>query len=56
MLTNWTPDSWRGFPIVQVPEYPDQHQLAGLFEPQIDLPAQDEVFHLEKEIELAFSA
>ena len=28
MLTNWTPDSWRGFPIVQVPEYDDVAKLA----------------------------
>ena len=24
---NWTPDSWRSFPIKQVPEYPDQSVL-----------------------------
>ena len=27
MLTNWTPDSWRSFPIVQVPDYEDQAKL-----------------------------
>ena len=30
MLTNWTPDSWRGFPIVQVPEYDDKAKLANV--------------------------
>ncbi|MEO1718584.1 MAG: 3-deoxy-7-phosphoheptulonate synthase, partial [Planctomycetota bacterium] len=24
----WSPDSWRGLPIVQVPEYPDAAKLA----------------------------
>ena len=24
---NWQPDSWRTFPILQVPEYPDQGVL-----------------------------
>jgi 3-deoxy-7-phosphoheptulonate synthase len=28
MLTNWTPDSWRKFPIVQVPDYADKDKLA----------------------------
>ena len=28
MLTNWTPDSWRSFPVVQVPVYDDQAKLA----------------------------
>jgi 3-deoxy-7-phosphoheptulonate synthase len=28
MLTNWTPDSWRKFPVVQVPEYADASKLA----------------------------
>jgi len=28
MLTNWTPDSWRKFPVVQVPDYPDAQKLA----------------------------
>ena len=27
MLTNWTPDSWRKFPVVQVPDYPDAQKL-----------------------------
>ena len=28
MLTNWTPDSWRKFPVVQVPDYADKDKLA----------------------------
>jgi 3-deoxy-7-phosphoheptulonate synthase len=28
MLTNWTPDSWRKFPVVQVPDYADAGKLA----------------------------
>jgi len=28
MAAKWTPDSWRGRPIVQVPEYPDPELLA----------------------------
>ena len=28
MPERWTPESWRGKPIVQVPEYPDQQALA----------------------------
>jgi 3-deoxy-7-phosphoheptulonate synthase len=28
MLTNWTPDSWRKFPVVQVPDYADGQKLA----------------------------
>ena len=24
---SWTPSSWRDYPIIQVPEYPDQAQL-----------------------------
>jgi 3-deoxy-7-phosphoheptulonate synthase len=27
MLTNWTPDSWRKFPVVQVPDYADAQKL-----------------------------
>jgi 3-deoxy-7-phosphoheptulonate synthase len=27
MAARWNPDSWRSKPIVQVPEYPDQHAL-----------------------------
>ncbi len=27
MATPWTPDSWRGFPILQVPDYPDPGRL-----------------------------
>ena len=27
MLTNWTPDSWRKFPVVQVPDYTDAQKL-----------------------------
>ena len=28
MKTDWTPASWRGFPVVQVPDYPDLEKLA----------------------------
>ncbi|HUQ36459.1 MAG TPA: 3-deoxy-7-phosphoheptulonate synthase class II [Aestuariivirga sp.] len=28
MLTNWTPDSWRKFPVVQVPDFADAQKLA----------------------------
>ena len=28
MAGKWTPESWRGRPIVQVPEYPDAEALA----------------------------
>ena len=28
MLTNWTPESWRSFPAVQMPEYDDKAKLA----------------------------
>ena len=27
MATNWTPDSWRHFPVVQVPDYDDKAKL-----------------------------
>ena len=27
MTAKWTPDSWRGKPIQQVPDYPDQEAL-----------------------------
>lgn len=27
MSNEWTPNSWRGKPILQVPEYPDQDKL-----------------------------
>jgi len=27
MVTEWTPDSWRGRPILQQPEYPDAAAL-----------------------------
>ncbi|MDF2373546.1 MAG: 3-deoxy-7-phosphoheptulonate synthase class II [Rhizobiaceae bacterium] len=30
MAQNWTPDSWRSKPILQVPEYPDQKALADV--------------------------
>ena len=30
MAQNWTPDSWRGKPILQVPEYPDASRLAAV--------------------------
>jgi len=30
MATTWSPDSWRGFPIRQVPEYPDQQKLKSV--------------------------
>ncbi len=28
MSERWTPDSWRGKPIMQVPDYPDRQVLA----------------------------
>ncbi len=28
MANKWRPESWRGMPIKQVPEYPDQKALA----------------------------
>jgi 3-deoxy-7-phosphoheptulonate synthase len=28
MTTKWTPDSWRKFPVVQMPDFPDQDRLA----------------------------
>ena len=30
MTTNWTPDSWRSFPVVQVPDYQDQAKLGSV--------------------------
>ena len=30
MLTNWTPDSWRNFPAVQMPDYDDKVKLAAV--------------------------
>jgi 3-deoxy-7-phosphoheptulonate synthase len=30
MTTNWTPDSWRHFPVVQVPDYADKAELAAV--------------------------
>ena len=30
MATNWTPDSWRHFPVVQVPEYDDKAKLQSV--------------------------
>ena len=30
MPERWTPDSWRGKPIVQVPQYPDAAKLAAV--------------------------
>ncbi|MCW5731810.1 MAG: 3-deoxy-7-phosphoheptulonate synthase class II [Alphaproteobacteria bacterium] len=30
MAAKWSPDSWRGRPIVQVPDYPDPAELAGV--------------------------
>src|SRR5436190_20001303 len=30
MPERWTPDSWRGKPIVQVPQYPDATKLAAV--------------------------
>jgi 3-deoxy-7-phosphoheptulonate synthase len=27
MKTAWTPDSWRNFPVVQMPDFADQEQL-----------------------------
>ena len=32
MTTNWTPDSWRSFPVVQVPDYQDQAKLKSVEE------------------------
>ncbi len=32
MAQRWTPDTWRGKPIVQVPEYPDGDALARVEE------------------------
>ena len=32
MTTNWTPDSWRSFPVVQVPDYQDQAKLHSVEE------------------------
>lgn len=30
MTTNWTPDSWRHFPVVQVPDYEDKAKLQSV--------------------------
>lgn len=30
MMSNWTPDSWRNFPVVQVPSYEDTAKLANV--------------------------
>jgi 3-deoxy-7-phosphoheptulonate synthase len=30
MTQNWSPNSWRSFPVKQVPSYPDQDQLAAV--------------------------
>ena len=30
MASTWSPDSWRGFPILQVPDYPDPARLAAV--------------------------
>ena len=30
MASTWSPDSWRGFPILQVPDYPDPERLAAV--------------------------
>ena len=30
MLENWTPDSWRSKPVLQVPDYPDEKKLAAV--------------------------
>ena len=38
MSAKWTPDSWRGKPISQVPEYPDAAKLAGAEERLRRLP------------------
>ena len=32
MTENWSPDSWRGLPIRQVPGYPDEAALARVEE------------------------
>ncbi|MGA7267124.1 MAG: 3-deoxy-7-phosphoheptulonate synthase, partial [Aestuariivirga sp.] len=30
MLKNWAPDSWREFPVVQVPDYEDKAKLEAV--------------------------
>ncbi len=30
MATNWTPDSWRKLPVVQVPDYDDKAKLTSV--------------------------
>ena len=30
MLENWTPDSWRSKPVLQVPDYPDEKKVAAV--------------------------
>ena len=27
MTAKWTPSTWRGLPVTQVPDYPDQNEL-----------------------------
>ena len=39
MARNWTPESWRGLPILQVPDYPDWIQGIP------DCKRRDHMFH-----------
>jgi 3-deoxy-7-phosphoheptulonate synthase len=38
MATKWRPDSWRGMPIKQVPDYPDEQALAAVEETLRNFP------------------
>jgi 3-deoxy-7-phosphoheptulonate synthase len=38
MATKWRPDSWRGMPIKQVPDYPDERALAAVEETLRNFP------------------
>ena len=40
MTTNWTPESWRHFPVVQVPDYQDQAKLHSVEEQLARLKAR----------------
>ena len=40
MPERWTPDSWRGKPIVQVPDYPDAAKLAAVEAQLASFPPQ----------------
>ena len=39
MLKNWAPDSWREFPVVQVPDYEDKAKLEAVEKRLGRLPA-----------------